>query len=294
MPLAHANGIELCYDTIGDPADEPLLLVMGFTAQLTAWDDGFCRLLAGGGRYVIRFDNRDCGLSTHLDGVTVDLPAVLAAWEQGAPPPPVPYTLSDFSDDAFGLLDHLGIERAHIVGASMGGMIVQTMAIEHPERVRSMTSIMSTTGELDYYKWAPETRAALSTPPPTDRAGYVEHSARLAGLLAGHKHFDPAAAAERAGAAYDRAFYPEGAVRQTAAIRGSGHRADGLRRLQVPTLVIHGMADTLILPLGGERTAELVAGANLLLVHDMGHDLPRPLWPFLTDVILAHTRHGIG
>ncbi|MEZ5407133.1 MAG: alpha/beta hydrolase [Acidimicrobiales bacterium] len=294
MPIASANGIDLCYDTIGDPADEPLLLVMGFTAQLTAWDDGFCRLLADGGRYVIRFDNRDCGLSTHLDGVTVDLPAVLKAWEAGEPPPPVPYTLSDFSNDAFGLLDHLGIEPSHIVGASMGGMIVQTMAIEHPERVRSMTSIMSTTGELDYYKWDPDTRAALSTPPPADRAGYVEHSARLGALLAPHRHFDPAKAPEQAAAAYDRAFYPEGAIRQTAAIRGSGHRADGLRRLRVPTLVIHGTADTLILPLGGQRTAELVDGANLLLVKDMGHDLPEPLWPFLTGVTLAHTAHGLS
>jgi pimeloyl-ACP methyl ester carboxylesterase len=293
MPIAPANGIDICYDTIGDPADEPLLLVMGFTAQLTAWDDGFCQLLADGGRYVIRFDNRDCGLSTHLDGVNVDLPAVLSAWESGSAMPPVPYTMSDFSNDAFGLLDHLGIEQAHIVGASMGGMIVQTMAIDHPERVRTMTSIMSTTGERDYYQWAPETRAAISKPPPADRAEFIEHSVAMWGILAGAKHFDPAAAAERAAAAYDRAFYPEGAIRQTAAIRASTHRADGLRRLRLPTLVIHGTEDTLILPIGGRRTAELVDGANLLLVKDMGHDLPGPLWPFLTDVILAHTRHAI-
>ena len=294
MDIAQANGIDICYDTIGDSANPALLLVMGFTAQLTAWDDAFCQMLADGGRYVIRFDNRDSGLSTHFDGARVDLPAVLAAWESGKAMPPIPYSMSDFANDAFGLLDHLGIERAHIVGASMGGMIVQTMAIEHPERVLTMTSIMSTTGEPEYYKWAPETRAAISTPPPTDRAGFIETSVALGQLLGSPRHFDPSAAATRAGSSYDRMFYPQGAARQTAAIRGSGDRAAGLRALSVPTLVMHGQSDSLILPLGGHRTAELVVGANLLLFKDMGHDLPKPLWPLITDAILSHTRHAVG
>ena len=294
MPIAPANGISLCYDTVGSPAHPALLLVMGFTAQLTGWDDRFCRMLADGGRYVIRFDNRDCGLSTHFDGVTVDLPGVLAAWESDGVMPPIPYSMSDFSNDAFALLDHLGIEKAHIVGASMGGMIVQAMAVEHPERVLTLTSIMSTTGERDFYQWDPETRAAMSTPPPSDRAGFVEHSVAIGRRLSSPRYFDAEAAARRSAASYDRMFYPQGAARQTAAIRGSGHRAAGLRALAVPTLVMHGQADTLILPLGGHRTAELVAGANLMVFKDMGHDLPPQLWPLITDAILSHTRHAIG
>jgi pimeloyl-ACP methyl ester carboxylesterase len=292
--MAAANGIEICYESFGNPNDPALLLVMGFTAQLNGWHEDFCKMLVDRGLYVIRFDNRDCGLSTHLDGVTVDLPAVVSAWENGGPMPPVPYSMSDFSDDAFGLLSFLGIERAHIVGASMGGMIVQTMAIEHPERVITMTSIMSTTGELAYYKWNPEARKALLTPPPPDRDAAIAHSVSVSEILSNNRYFDPVRAAERATTSYDRAFYPEGAIRQTAAIRGSGDRAEGLRNLRVPTLVIHGRADPLILPIGGERTAELVPGANLLLLHDMGHDMPMPLWPLIVDALVSHTTHAIG
>jgi pimeloyl-ACP methyl ester carboxylesterase len=291
--MAQSNGIELCYETFGDPTDPAVLLVMGFTAQMNGWPVELCEMLAARGRYVIRFDNRDCGLSTHLDGVKVDLAGVLAAWESGGAMPPVPYTMSDFSNDAFGLLTALKIERAHIIGASMGGMIVQTMAIEHPERVLTMTSIMSTTGERDYYQWNAEARTALSTPPPSDRAGAIAHSVKVSEILSNNKYFDPARAAARAAESFDRAFYPEGAIRQTAAIRASGHRADGLRKLRVPTLVIHGRADPLILPIGGERTAEIVPGANLLMLHDMGHDMPQPLWPLVIDALMSHTTHAI-
>jgi pimeloyl-ACP methyl ester carboxylesterase len=294
MPIAPVNGIQICYDTFGDPAHEALLLVMGFTAQMTAWDDQFCALLAAHDRYVIRFDNRDCGLSTHLNGVRVDLAGVLAAWESGGPMPAVPYDMHDFANDAVGLLDHLKIIRAHIVGASMGGMIVQTIAIDHPSRVRTMTSIMSTTGEKEFYRWDPATRAALSASPPVERDAYIAHSVATWRILGGKRWFDPDGAAARAAASFDRAFYPEGAIRQTAAIRASGHRADGLRALSIPTLVIHGREDMLIQPIGGERTAELIPGANLLLLHDMGHDLPKPLWPLITDAISSHTTHAIG
>jgi pimeloyl-ACP methyl ester carboxylesterase len=292
--MAPSNGIEICYETFGDRSDPALLLVMGFTAQLNGWHEDFCNMLVDRGRYVIRFDNRDCGLSTHLDGVRVDLAGVVNAWENGGPVPPIPYSMSDFSNDAFGLLSFLGIERAHIVGASMGGMIVQTMAIEHPERVITMTSIMSTTGELDYYKWNADARAALTTPPPPNREDAIAHSVAVSKILSNNRYFDPVRAAERATASYDRAFYPEGAARQTAAIRGSGHRAEVLRNIRVPTLVIHGRQDPLIMPIGGERTAELVPGANLLLLHDMGHDLPAPLWPLVVDAMVSHTTHAIG
>lgn len=292
--FASVGGLQICYETFGQQSDPALLLVMGFTAQMTAWDASACEALAARGRFVIRFDNRDCGLSTHLDGVQVDLRAVLKAWESGGPMPAVPYSLSDMGRDAFGVLDHLGIERAHIVGASMGGMIVQTMAIDQPDRVLSLTSIMSTTGERDYYTWNAEARQALMTPAPSDRDGYIAHSVRTSQILGSPRHFDPVASAQRAGAAFDRAYYPEGAVRQTAAIRSSGHRADGLRKLRVPTLVIHGRADPLIQMIGGLRTAEVVTGANLLLLNDMGHDLPKPLWPLIADALISHTTHQVG
>jgi pimeloyl-ACP methyl ester carboxylesterase len=289
-----ANGIDICYETFGDPKDPALLLVMGFTAQLIAWDEAFCIALAKRGRYVIRFDNRDCGLSTHLDGVNVDIPAVLAASEGHGQMPPVPYTLSTFSDDAFGLIDHLGIAKAHIFGASMGGMIVQTMAVEHPERVLSLTSVMSTTGEPDYFKADPAAIQALMTPPPTERDAFIPFSVDRGALFSSPRYYDRAKAAERAGESFDRAFYPEGASRQLAAIRASADRSAALRQLNMPTLVIHGRADKLILPIGGERTAELIAGANLMVLNDMGHDLPEPLWPLIIDATISHTTHAIG
>ena len=293
MPIAEANGIELCFETFGDRSDPAVLLVSGYTSQLLGWDEGFCAELAARGRFVIRFDNRDVGLSTHLDGQHVDIAAVLAASAGRGEMPPVPYTLSAFSDDGFGLLDHLGIDAAHVMGMSMGGMIVQTMAIEHPERVLSMTSVMSTTGETEYFQSLPEVMKALMTPPPAERAGYIAHVSGTARLFSSPRYFDQGKAEQKAAAAFDRCYYPEGAIRQLAAIRGSGDRADALRTLEVPTLVIHGRADTLILPKGGERTAELVRGANLLLLHDMGHDIPQPLWPLIVDAVTSHTTHRI-
>jgi pimeloyl-ACP methyl ester carboxylesterase len=294
MATAPSNGIQLCYETFGDPADPALLLVMGFTAQMTAWEEPFCRMLAEQGRHVIRFDNRDTGLSTHLDGVPVDLMGVLGAWEAGTPMPPVPYDLWTFAEDSFGLLDHLGIERAHIAGASMGGMIVQAMAIAHPGRVLSMTSIMSTTGEADYGQPAPDALEALMTPPPFEREAFVQFGVERAKLFCSPRYFDPDRVGARMAAAYDRAFYPEGAMRQLAAIRASGSREDALPHVGVPTLVIHGRADRLIDYSGGLRTAELIPGANLLLLNDMGHDLPEPLWPLVVDAIASHTTHLVG
>jgi pimeloyl-ACP methyl ester carboxylesterase len=294
MPRCAANGIEIEYETFGSPNDPALLLVMGFTAQMTLWEEGFCRRLADGGRYVIRFDNRDVGLSTKLDGVEVDIGGVITALMTDEPCPPVPYTLSDMSDDGLGLLDALGIEHAHMVGASMGGMIVQTTAIEHPERVLTLTSIMSNTGDREHGDATPEAMEALLTAPPQERAEYIERSVRVAKIIGSPRYHDEAKVRARAGAAFDRSFYPEGAGRQLAAGVASGSREDGLRQLRVPTLVIHGRADTLIQLSGGERTAEVVPGANLLVCNDMGHDLPEPLWPFITDAILSHTRHAIG
>lgn len=285
------GGIELEYEVLGPDSGPPMLLIMGFTAQLISWPDGFCQQLVDHGFRVIRFDNRDCGLSTKFDGVEVDLARVLEAALGGQPDqlPAVPYTLSDMAADAVGLLDHLGLDSAHVVGASMGGMIAQHLAIEHPDRVRSLTSIMSMTGEPEYGSPMPEASQVLLAPPPHDRDEYVASSVKYS-VWQSKRYFDPDEVRAQAARAYDRAFYPQGANRQLAAIYASGSRADGLARLEVPTLVIHGRDDTLIPPTGGQRTAELIPRATLLLVADMGHDLPAPLWPLLTGAIAAHAR----
>jgi len=286
---ANIGTVELEYETMGSSSNPPVLLVMGFGAQMITWTDSFCAGLVDQGLFVIRFDNRDCGLSTKLDGVSAEPDAVMAAALSGSPIPAVPYTLSDMADDAFGLLTHLGIESAHIVGASMGGMIVQTMAIEHPERVRSLTSIMSMTGEFEYGSPTPEAATVLLSPPPTEREAYIDYSIKYS-VWQSKRYFDAARNRREAARSYDRSFYPEGSSRQLAAIYASGSRADGLRALTTPTLVIHGTDDTLLPPEGGRRTAELVPNSTLLMVADMGHDSPEPLDGLLTGAIGAHVR----
>ena len=292
MPRATLNtGIELEYDSFGDPHNPALLLIMGFTAQMTLWDEGFCRMLADHGLYVIRFDNRDCGLSTKLDGQMVDVMAVMGAALTEQPLPPVPYTLSHMAADAVGLLDHLGIDRAHIMGASMGGMIAQTVAIEHPTRTQSLISVMSMPGEPEVGQPTPEAAEALLSPPATSRDEYIASAPRYM-LWHSKKYRNEARTKEQAARDFDRSFYPEGSSRQLAAIYASGRRTVGLQQLRVPTLVIHGRDDTLIAPSGGFRTAELIDGAHLLFLADMGHDMPEPLWPVLVDSIVSHTRNA--
>ncbi len=293
MPRAVlSTGIELEYVTTGDPSDPPLLVVNGYTSQLISWQRGYVDRLVEQGLFVIQFDNRDVGLSSKLDGQNVSPGAVLTASLQGEPVPPVPYTLSDMAADGIGLLDHLGIDRAHIVGNSMGGMIVQTMAIEHPDRIASVTSVMSSPGDPRVGRPTPEARDALLAPPPPGRDEYIAASLRSQ-VWASVKHYDPAWLQEIAAAQYDRCFYPEGATRQLAAIYASGDRSEGLSTLDVPMLVIHGRDDTLITPEGGERTAELVPGSRYLLLSDMGHDHPAPLWPVLAEAIGGHVRASI-
>jgi pimeloyl-ACP methyl ester carboxylesterase len=201
-----------------------------------------------------------------------------------------PYSLSDMADDGLGLLTALGIERAHVMGSSLGGTIAQTMAIEHPERVLTLVSMMSMTGEPEFGQSLPEARAAMMAPTPPDRAGYIAVSAKKALLWSSKKYARLAALEEVAADSWDRCYYPEGGARQLAAVRSNGSRAEGLRKLTVPTLVIHGLDDTLITPSGGERTASLIPGARLLMLEDMGHDRPEPLWPVICDAVVAHTR----
>jgi pimeloyl-ACP methyl ester carboxylesterase len=280
--------IELEYDHFGNPADPALLLIMGFTAQMVAWDEEFCTQLADRGHFVIRFDNRDCGLSTKLHGVPSNSDAVIMAAMMETEMPPVPYTLSDMAADAMKVLDHLNIERAHIMGASMGGMIAQTVAIEHPHRVKTLISVMSQPGELTVGQPTQEAMELIVTPAPSDRDEYIAFAPKWQ-LWQSKKYRSDEVSRRNAIRDFDRSNYPEGGPRQMAAIYASGSRAEGLQKLQVPTLVIHGIDDQLITPSGGERTAELIPNSTLLMVEDMGHDMPQPLWPFYLDAISKHT-----
>ena len=280
--------IELEYDHFGNPTDPALLLIMGFTAQMVAWEEEFCQQLANRGHFVIRFDNRDCGLSTKLHGVPSNSDAVIMAAMMETEMPPVPYTLSDMAADAMQVLDHLNIERAHIMGASMGGMIAQTVAIEHPHRVKTLISIMSQPGELTVGQPTQEAMELIVTPAPTDRDEYIAFAPKWQ-LWQSKKYRSDEVSRRNAIRDFDRSNYPEGGPRQMAAIYASGSRAEGLQKLQVPTLVIHGTEDQLITPSGGERTAELIPNSTLLMVDDMGHDMPQPLWPLYFDAITKHT-----
>ncbi len=285
MPRAKISpSIELEYDTFGDPKNPALLLVMGYTAQMVAWEEDFCKMFADKNLFVIRFDNRDCGLSTKFDGAQVDVNAVITAALMEEPMPPVPYTLSDMASDAVGLLDYLKIERAHVLGASMGGMIAQVMTIEHPTRVRTLTSVMSMSGEPEYGQSAPEAMTALLSVPPSDREGYIAHSP-IYQAFHSMKYRSDENSKRAAARDFDRSFYPQGAPRQLAAIYASGRRTEKLRAVKTPTLVIHGKDDTLITPTGGERTAELIPNAKFVLIDDMGHDLPQPLWPEFVNLV---------
>jgi pimeloyl-ACP methyl ester carboxylesterase len=289
-----SRGIELEYDTFGDPAGPAVLLVMGFGTQLLGWDAEFCRLLAATGRHVIRYDNRDCGLSTKHDDSPVDLTELIAALTAGQfdrARAMAPYTLRDMAADGVSLLDELGIDRAHVVGSSMGGMIAQKIAIEFPDRVLSLTSMSSSTGEPEYGQPTPEAQGVLLSPRPPDRDAYIAAAERDL-VWASRRYRDPTALRALAAASYDRCYYPAGIPRQLAAMILDGSRAGALRNLQVPTLVIHGQDDTAIDPSGGRRTAELVPEARLLLLEDMGHDRPPPLWPSLVDAIHEHTQAG--
>ncbi|HEY7201125.1 MAG TPA: alpha/beta hydrolase [Candidatus Dormibacteraeota bacterium] len=280
MPRVTANGLELEYDTFGAPDAAPLLLIMGLGAQMISWDEDFCAMLADRGFHVTRFDNRDVGLSTKLDHLGVpDLSQVLG----GAEPP---YRLEDLAADAVGVLDALGIPAAHIVGASMGGFIAQVIAIRHPERVLSLTSIMSAPGGMrDNVPSTPEATEALLKPPPADREGLIEHGVWVSGRISGPAHFDPEEARRKRARAVDRSVSTAGTARQLAAVAASPSRMAELGGVRVPALVVHGEADPLVPVENGRRTAEAIPGARLLLIPTMGHDLPRPCWPEIVAAI---------
>jgi pimeloyl-ACP methyl ester carboxylesterase len=287
--FAPSNGITLCYDTFGSPSAPPLLLIMGLGAQMLLWDDDFCAQLAERGFYVIRFDNRDIGRSTYLAGeAKIDLAAFAMLQMQGKPIPSI-YKLRDMAADTAGLLDHLGLESAHVAGASMGGMIGQELAVHFPGRVRSLVSIMSSTGNPALPGPTPEAAAVLLAPPPVGRQGYIDAFCRnwkvlRAGAFAADEARDPIRAARM----YDRGTNPPGVARQLLAIFASGNRTAGLATIKAPTLVIHGIPDPLVRIEAGRATAAAIPGAKMLEVERMGHALPLELWPQIIEAVAAH------
>jgi pimeloyl-ACP methyl ester carboxylesterase len=289
MPTATSNGISLFYDTFGKPSDPAMLLVMGLGAQMTLWEPAFCEALAARGFHVIRFDNRDVGLSTKIEGgPEPDLAKAMAG-----DPSSASYTLWDMADDAAGLLDALGIVKAHIVGASMGGMIVQAIAIRHPGRVLSMTSIMSTTGDREVGQSKPEAMAALLSPPPASREEAIDLMVRTMQVIGSPGYpADEAELRKRTGEAYDRSNYSAGMARQLVAIIASGDRTGELKNVSVPTLVIHGEDDPLVTHSGGQATARAVPGAKLLTVPGMGHDIPAQLRDQFVEAIVENAREA--
>jgi pimeloyl-ACP methyl ester carboxylesterase len=286
---AKVNGIEIVYDTFGEPSAPPLLLIMGLGEQMIAWDEVFCRELADRGYWVIRFDNRDIGLSTKIDEAGVpDTLALLQAQMQGEAIQ-APYTLCDMADDAAGLLDALEIESSHVVGVSMGGMIAQEMAIHHPNRVRTLTSIMSSTGNPELPLPKPEAVSILVTSPPMDREGYLEYSIQIWRVLNGpHYPINEDLVTERANRFFDRGLNPAGTARQLAAILASGSRKEALQSVTAATLVIHGNADPLVPVEGGIDTAGSIPGAELLIIEGMGHDIPLAVAPQVIEAIVRH------
>lgn len=287
--FAKSNGIELCYSSFGDPQSPPLLLIMGLAAQMVGWDEEFCTTLAQRGYYVIRFDNRDAGLSTRFDDAGIpNITAAIAAATLGRRVD-APYLLSDMAEDSVGLLDALGIPSAHVVGASMGGAIAQLMAITHPSRVRTLTSIMSTTGAPDLPPPTGEALNALFTPAPADQAAYLEHYARTWRVLrAAPSPLDEARDSMRALQVYSRGLNPPGVARQMVAVIASGSRREALARVETPTLVLHGDADPLLPLACGVDTASSIRHSKLVVLNGMGHALSIAYWPQIIDAIDAH------
>lgn len=283
------DGIELCYQEMGDPDGEPLLLVMGLATQMIAWDETFCGMLADRGFRVVRFDNRDIGRSVKLKAAGVPGRADLLLGRRGS----AAYLLRDMAADTVGLMDRLGIDSAHVVGASMGGMIAQTTAIEHPRRVRSLVSMMSTTGSRRVGHPSYRTFGILFGKPPHGRDAAVERAVRTFRTIGSPGYpFEEERVRQIAGRSYDRGHHSPGVLRQLHAITASGDRTAGLRRLDLPTLVLHGKSDPLVNPSGGRATARAIPGARLKMIEGMGHDLPRQLWPEIAGAISANAERA--
>jgi pimeloyl-ACP methyl ester carboxylesterase len=283
--LARANGMELAYQEMGSREEEALLLIMGLGTQMLGWDEEFCAMLAERGFRVIRFDNRDIGRSTMLDSAGMPSRIELFRGQRSK----AAYLLSDMAGDAFGLMDHLGIESAHLVGASMGGMIAQTMAIERPDRVRSLASMLSTTGNrrLGWPTW--RALGVLMAKYPRSRDAYERRAVKTFAVIGSPGYpSERERVAQVAGEMYERSHNPRGILRQMHAVTASGDRTEALRRLEVPTVVIHGDSDPLVRPAAGRATARAIPGSHLRMIEGMGHDLPRELWPTFVEEITGN------
>ena len=286
MPNVTANGIQIEYDTFGDSSSPALLLIMGGGSQMIYWEVEFCELLAKNGLFVIRFDNRDIGLSTKFENAGV--PDMMAAMR--GEPVSSAYTLEDMADDAVGLLVALGIEKAHICGASVGGMIAQVISYRHPERVLSLTSIMSSTGNPELPQIKPEVLAEVYKPVPDGREAYIEHNVNMwRKLWSPGFPFDEKRLRALVAESYDRSYYPQGMARQSAAVLTHGYRRSSISSIKVPTLVIHGDKDPFMSVEGGKETAQMIPEAKLLIIDGMGHDMPKEVWPTIIDAISNHT-----
>ena len=288
MARADGNGIQIEYETFGD-GEDTLVLIMGLGAQMILWDEAFCESLAARGLRVVRFDNRDVGLSTHF--AELGLPNVVQMFGDLAAGKPLssPYSLDDMADDTASLLDALGVERAHICGASMGGMIAQTLSYRHPDRVRSLTSIMSSTGNPELPQGKPEVMGLLLQAPPTERDAYVEYAVNVWRAVGSPGfEFEEERVRARSARHFDRNFDPVGVGRQLAAVLAHGDRSEALANVKAPALVIHGIDDPLVPVVCGEATRDAIPGSKWLAVPGMGHDFPRGAWPILVDAIAAH------
>jgi len=276
VKVVQANGIEIAYETLGDPSARPLVLIMGAGMQMLVWHEDLCQSLVDRGFFVVRFDNRDVGLSTHLHDVIPDVRAAAAGDLSSAA-----YTLADLADDVAGLLDALGLHSAHVVGASLGGMVAQTLAVRHPDRVRSLTSIMAAPAvPVDW-------EALEARRPAANRDEYVQQALQMGRLIGSPGYaLDEEWLADVSARSYDRAYDPAGGLRQLLAVVASGDRTEELRSLRAPTLVVHGEADPVVPVAGGRATAEAVPDAELLVLPGMGHGLPRELWPTIVDAVV--------
>lgn len=288
MAQAAANGVTLEFDTFGDTSNPAMLMIMGLGVQMIVWDDRACKELADSGYFVIRFDNRDCGLSTKFDSFGIpDILAGLVGDDSTAG-----YSLIDMARDAVGLLDFLNIKAAHVVGISMGGMIAQQAVIDYPDRFLSLCSIMSSTGSREVGQPSPEAIGALLQPMAQDRETSIARSIAAARVIGSPAYFNEKKALEIIERSYDRGHYPDGVARQLMAILVSPDRTEALRKVSIPTLVIHGLSDKLVDPSGGYATANAIPNSRLLTFEGLGHDLPDQLWPEFLDAIVANAKRA--
>jgi pimeloyl-ACP methyl ester carboxylesterase len=288
IAVAPVNGVELAYETFGDPSDDAILLVMGLGTQMLAWPETLCTALADAGHYVIRYDNRDVGLSSKIDAPVPSIPDLLLQRK-------VAYTLDDMASDAFGLLDHLGIDRVHLAGTSMGGFISQTMALRSPERIRTLSLSMTSTGSRKVGRPSAAVIKMMATAKPApDRASAIEEAVEVNRFLGSPAHQDSDLIRELSAVAWDRSHDPDGRLRQLGAILAQPNRTERLRNLPIPTVVLHGLADPLVAVSGGIALAKAIPGATFVGYHGMGHDLPLTMWRQLADEQLALIERAPG